>query len=506
MIAGQGKCRKLGINHVASNQGFTAVIVGSTETSMSGFVSGMSAAYRYETTAQHQDGGDSFYNLVYGVNGVSGPLSPVNNYTDATRLLLEYEGLPGSLRPIYYIGRDGNSVGTLPHIDLAQPESASLYLTPFAADAILNSRKIIVGDDAFTQYYLYGNLITSVASGARSMQIRNYSPLSGYQYGLSSYADDLWVLNGSPHYWSSHGENDAVRVRVGSNHPDRSNGIYFYVRSQWQDQVRSFPTTPWKHNLAPSSAPARCRFHTLEVDAAPDSYRLTMTYNGVLNGTLTNGTTMMEFNTALSDSNPPVLQEIQVLDAGNRREKVLDGHGQIAIRAEDATAGMTLQIDIDRGADWQALPVTYSAGFYRASVQAFAPTDSTSVSLRISAQDLVGNRLVNTIAPAFIVMPDCQPPTVPAVTASQSGNKVQLSWLPTGASQYFVWTSINTPYLNPGANCTRQTASVWHPPPGFRMLFWAIRPRTPSMWYKRRAHADSLLRSHPIEPADSRLP
>ena len=191
-----------------------------------------------------------------------------------------------------------------------------------------------------------------------------------------------------------------------------------------------------------------------EVNAAPDSYRLTMTYNGVLNGTLTNGTTMMEFNTALSDSNPPVLQEIQVLDTGNRREKVLDGHGQIAIRAEDATAGMTLQIDIDHGAGWQALPVTYSAGFYRASVPAFAPTDSTSVSLRISAQDLVGNRLVNTIAPAFIVMPDCQPPTVPAVTASQSGNKVQLSWLPTGASQYFVWTSINTPYLTPGANCT----------------------------------------------------
>ena len=151
-----------------------------------------------------------------------------------------------------------------------------------------------------------------------------------------------------------------------------------------------------------------------EVNAAPDSYRLTMTYNGVLNGTLTNGTAMMEFNTALSDSNPPVVQEIQVLDAGNRREKVLDGHGQIAIRAEDATAGMTLQIDIDHGAGWQSLPVTYSAGFYRANVPAFATTTgSTSVSLRISAQDQVGNRLVNTIAPAFIVIrgPCVEPPS-----------------------------------------------------------------------------------------------
>ena len=152
---------------------------------MSGFVSGMSTAYRYETTARHQDSGDTFYNLVYGVNGVSGPLSPINNYTDATRLVLEYEGLPGNLRPMYYIGRNGNAIEDFAaHPILPSLSQQIYYLTPFAADAILNSRQIIVGDDAFALYYLYGNLVMGVASGTRSMQIRNYSPLSGYQYGL----------------------------------------------------------------------------------------------------------------------------------------------------------------------------------------------------------------------------------------------------------------------------------------------------------------------------------
>ena len=224
-IAGKGISRKVGIIHIAGNQGFYASMMGSTETSMSGLMSGMSAAYHYETAARHQDSSDTFHNLVYGVNGVSGPLSPINNYTDATRLVLEYEGLPGSLRPIYAIGRYGNAVEDLgAHPILPSLSQQVYYLTPFAADAIFNSRAINVGDDALTQYYLYGNLLTSIASGTRSMQIRNYSPLSGYQYGLASYADDLWVLDGSPHYWSSHSENDTTQSGCARMIPINSTG------------------------------------------------------------------------------------------------------------------------------------------------------------------------------------------------------------------------------------------------------------------------------------------
>ena len=87
------------------------------------------------------------------------------------------------------------------------------------------------------------------------------------------------------------------------------------------------------------------------------------------------------------------------------------------MRAADA-GSFTVAIAVDWGNGWQNLPVSTSGDFQTANLPAFYPSEDKEISLRITATDASGNKMVNTIAPAFIVQKSKAPVWTLAVNSS----------------------------------------------------------------------------------------
>jgi hypothetical protein len=232
----------------------------------------------------------------------------------------------------------------------------------------------------------------------------------------------MWQVNGSPHYWAGNTKNTALAVVITPNIGNWSwDGKYLFIRSQWQDQYNVDVTDITYELLDSGGSPVQSgtlgSSYTETINTSQGAYTLNTSYPGLLRGNPTVGTMTTTFDTSLSDKNPPVIQELQIRQDGERTDSVADGKGQVAVRAADGDA-FTVAIEVDWGSGWQNLPVSTGGDFQVANLPAFYLTEDKEISLRITATDASGNKMVNTIAPAFIVQKSEVPVWALAVNSS----------------------------------------------------------------------------------------
>jgi hypothetical protein len=244
--------------------------------------------------------------------------------------------------------------------------------------------------------------------------------------------------------------------------PDFGEGIvfnnqFYYVRGQWQDQINTIPTYQLTDATgAILSAGDLAGTQLLQVPITTAGvHHFNANYSGVLSGNATSGQVAIQFDTTLADKNPPVLQEIQILQGTIRKEKVADGTGKIAVRAADSSPNLTVQIEMDKGAGWQNLVVTQLGDIFSADVPAFSPTVDTFVNLRLTIVDTFGNRTVNTISPGFIVL------AVPIATSTATQTASPTHTATATHTATFTTTPTNTHTLTASPTAT-QTASPTH--------------------------------------------
>ncbi|HUN23384.1 MAG TPA: S8 family serine peptidase, partial [Anaerolineales bacterium] len=420
LIPASGLSRKIVINHNASGRGMSNLTFGGGgEIPLDALLSDMSNNYRYETSARHYHDPNTIYNSLFYANGVSGALDLTNDYSQATRLEVRYNTLAGTnLRGVLYTGRYGNAMEGMDGFNLLPSQSTQVYyFTPFDSLAFFNSRQIYLGNPDMNAFYAYSNIFRINATGSYTLWLLNHQPGLGDSYIDYTYTDNTYVVNGGPHYWASYLENSNNTFLLRPNYPYLFNNQFYYVRGQWQDQINTIPTYQLTNaNGVILRTGDLSAAELLQVPIIAGVHHFTANYSGVLSGNATSGQVELQFDTTLADKNPPVLQEIQILQGNVRKEKVTDGAGKIAVRVADGLPNLTMQIEIDTGTGWQGLVVTQSGDFFSADVPAFSPTVDTFVNLRLTATDSLGNRIANTLSPGFIVL--AVPIATPTSTAS----------------------------------------------------------------------------------------
>ncbi|CAK8721998.1 hypothetical protein GCAAIG_11630 [Candidatus Electronema halotolerans] len=389
----------------------------------SGFVSDMSEAYHYGVTGPYQyEETNTWYAPAFGAQGVSSDLNITNDYTSANQVSFIYNAPDSELKRLYFIGR-GGSGSALHYPPVPNLTAETWYLFQIPENSYYNSHFIWLRHSTDSLYYAIGNTFTPTSGASYTLQVRNYNPVTGsYSTEQVEYSDSAWQVNGSPHYLAAHTQNTSSSVVIAANTGAWSwNGKYMFVRSQWQDQYNVDVDDVTYELLNSSGSPVKSgtlgTAYSQSINAPQGAYTLNTSYPGLLRGNPTVGTMTATFDTSLSDKNPPVIQELQIRQDGERTDTVADDEGQVAVRAAD-TSSFTAEIAVDWGNGWQELPVSASGDFKTANIPAFYPAEDKEVSLRITLTDASGNKMVNTIAPAFIVQKSEAPAWTLAVNSS----------------------------------------------------------------------------------------
>ncbi|MCI5139235.1 MAG: hypothetical protein D3922_12650, partial [Candidatus Electrothrix sp. AR1] len=372
----------------------------------------MSGNYRDVITGFHFGSTNVFYKPSFSINGISSDVELVNDAVDAKRIDFTCNGPDSTVGPGLIYGFSGVGATLRRFPDLPNLSTQTYYLFPLKE----NWYRAILYNSSLTDYYAGANYTLTVPTSGSSytVQSRNYNPSNNstiLEYLVYSDSGN-WQVNGSPHYWYAHTSNTDSAVVVASNSSwGAGDGSwlteytkkYMFVRSQWLEMsnvdvnyelLDSGGSPVQSGNLGSS--------YSETISAPQGAYTLNTSYPGLLRGNPTVGIMTASFDTSLSDKNPPVIQELQIRQDGERTDTVVDGEGQIAVRAADADS-FTAEIAVDWGGGWQTLSVSTSGDFKTANLPAFYPAEDKDVSLRITLTDASGNKMVNTIAPAFIV-------------------------------------------------------------------------------------------------------
>ncbi|CAK8717770.1 hypothetical protein GMJAKD_06985 [Candidatus Electrothrix aarhusensis] len=293
-----------------------------------------------------------------------------------------------------------------------------------------NWYRMTLYDDEGENYYAAAHYLwlTVPTDGASyNLQASNYDPYKNkHIWETVTYSDSgKWQVNGSPHYWYAHTSNTESAVVIASNSSwgagdGWTTGKYMFVRSQWQEMENvDVSYELLDSGGSPVQSGTLDGSYSKTINTPQGACTLNTSYPGLLRGNSTVGTMTTTFDTSLSDKNPPVIQELQIRQDGERTDTVADGEGQVAVRAADVDT-FTVEIAVDRGNGWQNLPVSTSGDFQVANLPAFYPSEDKEVSLRITTTDASGNQMVNTIAPAFIVQ-EAIPPAGWTLAVNSSG-------------------------------------------------------------------------------------
>jgi hypothetical protein len=343
-----------------------------------------------------------------------------------------------------------------------------------------NWYRAILYNSSLTDYYAGAHYRLSVPTSGASYKLEadNYDPSkNNHLWETITYSDSgKWQVNGSPHYWYAHTSNTDSAVVVASNSSwGAGDGSwvttytkkYMFVRSQWQEMANVDVNYELLNSGgSPVQSGTLDGSYSKTISAPQGAYTLNTSYPGLLRGNLTAGTMTATFDTSKSDKNPPVIQELQARQAGERTDTVADGAGQVAVRAADASS-FTAAIAVDWGIGWQNLPVSTSGAFQTANIPAFHPSEAKEVSLRITLTDASGNKMVNTIAPAFIVQKSEVSAWTLAVNSSGSTG-VAIAANPSGYSGTTNYSKTDIPdgtsimLTAPAAGSASTTFSSWN--------------------------------------------
>ncbi len=420
-----GSTRNLAIWQPDTSKGMGITSLGG-QSSFNGHLSDMSDAYRYDVTGQHQhEDTDTYYSPVFAAQGVSADINITNDYVDAKRVDFTYNVPADELKRVYFIGNSWFAAAIVPPA-IPNLTTERRYLFPISPDAYFTRHFIYLENSTDYSSYAYGNKFTPASSADYMLRVRNYNPAANsYAEEQVLYSDSAWQVNGSPHYLAAHVQNTSSSVVIAANTGAWSwNGKYMFVRSQWQDQYNVDADDVTYELLNSGGSPVQSGTlgskYSESISTPQGAYTLNTSYPGLLRGNPTTGTMTATFDTSLSDKNPPVIQELQIRQDGERTDTVADGEGQVAVRAADANA-FTAEIAVDWGSGWQNLPVSTSGDFKTANLPAFYPKEDKDVSLRITLTDASGNKMMNTIAPAFIVQKGDPPPAEWTLSVNSSG-------------------------------------------------------------------------------------
>ena len=171
-----------------------------------------------------------------------------------------------------------------------------------------------------------------------------------------------------------------------------------------------------------------CRSYPLP---EPDAYTLVIpsaTY--YINNTPGIAEATLDFNTSLSDRNPPDLLALMIEENGQPTNIIsaMTTNAYVAFKVKDDVGLANVMLEYGINGVWNALalqstPLANATG-YTASLPALPP--NTFVSLRITAVDTSGNQLEYEMNPAFWVEGVQVNVHVPALTQAQSSNQVSI--------------------------------------------------------------------------------
>ncbi|MBK8051570.1 MAG: hypothetical protein IPK16_33470 [Anaerolineales bacterium] len=159
---------------------------------------------------------------------------------------------------------------------------------------------------------------------------------------------------------------------------------------------------------------------------AEDNYSLTFTYPRAYTvaGVSANVTAQLEFDTrrlhnACPDAVPPQLTAFEIYASGSLQRHAPPGQPfELRFDASDPGGACSrvasIALEQKTTGAWNAIPLQQQDGHYVADMPAMPA--GTGVSLRVTATDDAGNRLVYTADPAFAVAPSL---TLPDVTPIQ---------------------------------------------------------------------------------------
>jgi subtilisin family serine protease len=473
----------------------------------SGFVSDVSEAYHYGVTGlyQHEEA-NVWYASIFGAQNVSSDIDIVNDYTSANRVSFIYNVSDSELKRLYFIGR-GGSGSALHYPSVPNLTAETWYLFQIPKNSYYNTHSIWLRNSTDSICYSVGNNFTPTSDTSYTMQVRNYNPVTGsYLTEQIEYSDSSWQVNGSPHYWAANTKNTTSAIVITSNAGSQAWFNYVFVRSQWQDQYNVDVNDVTYELLNSGGSPVQSgtlgSSYSQTINAQQGAYTLNTSYPGLLRGNPTAGTMTATFDTSKSDKNPPVIQELQIRQAGERTDTVADGAGQVAVRAADAST-FTVEIAVDWGNGWQNLTVNTNGAFQTANIPAFHPSEDKEVSLRITLTDASGNKMVNTIAPAFIVQKSEVPAWTLAVNSS-GANSVAITGSPSDYSGTTNYSKTDIPegivitLTAPAAGSASMTFSSWS---GCDATDAAARTCTVTMSADKTVTANFLINKYTVTPS-----